>query len=50
MVEGFADLIQLLVFLPVLFDLFLLREALLCQLSDLHLVVLGIEQLSLILF
>lgn len=49
MVECLADLIQFLVFLPVLIDLLLLRKALLRQLSNLHLVIAGIEELSFVL-
>lgn len=48
-VKGLADLVKLLVLLAILVYLFLLRKALFCQLANLHLVVLGIEQLPLVL-
>lgn len=50
MVESFTDLIQFLILLPVLVNFFLLREALLSQLTDLHLVISSIEELSLVFF
>ena len=46
MVECLTDLIELLIFLSVLINLFLLSKALLSELANLYLVIAGIEKLS----
>ena len=49
MVECLTYLVKLFVLLSVLINLFFLRKALLSKLSDLYLIVAGVEKLSLIL-
>ena len=46
MVQGLANLVELFVLLPILLDILLLGEALLCQLSYLDLVVGSVKKLT----
>lgn len=50
MIESFTDLIELLVLFTILIDFLFLTEAALSEFSNLHLIVAGVEKLTLILF
>lgn len=50
MIQSLTDFVQFLVFLSVLINLFFLGETFLSQLSDLHLIILRVEELPFVFF
>ena len=50
MIQRFANFVKFLIFFTILVNLLLLGETAFCELSNLHFVVTGIEELTLILF